>query len=82
MSTAAKIKPPRSPRFLRSWILFCARISSSASCQNLCPAYVVGTIEPIRTKAARRGNFSDGEESSYRLIWTTPFNRTNVRESS
>ena len=81
MSTAAKINPPRSPRFLRSWTRCWARLASSVSSQNRYPAYVVGTIEPMRASDARRGNFPIASRAPP-PTWTMPLSLTNVRMSS
>jgi len=77
VSTAARINPPRSPRFLRKWICCCARLASSASSQNRCPASVVGMSEPINAKAARRRNLPMASNAPP-PTWTAPFNLTNV----
>jgi hypothetical protein len=81
VSTAAKIKPPRSPRFLRSWVCCWALLSASGSSQNRCPAYVVGAIEPIRASEARRGNFPMANRTPP-PTWTIPFSLATVSGSS
>ena len=51
------MRPPRRPRFFRKCIFCWARVVGSDSSQNRCPAYVVGTMEPIRASAASRRYF-------------------------
>ena len=71
------MSPPRRPRFFRKWIFCWARVVGSDSSQNRCPAYVVGTMEPIRAKAAIRRYFPAAKRTPP-AICTAPLMRTSV----
>ena len=81
VSRAARMRPPSRPRFFRKCIFCWARVVSSTSSQNRCPAYVVGMIEPIKTRDARRRNLPVANNVPA-TIWTAPFSRTSISVSS
>ena len=81
VSKAASMRPPRRPRFFRKCIFCWARVVGSDSSQNRCPAYVVGTMEPIRASAASRRYFPTARRTPA-PICTAPLIRTSVFASS
>ena len=81
MSFAASIRPPRRPRFFKKCTRCWARVSSSTSSQNRCPAYVVGMTDATSAHEARRRNFPRASNPPA-PTWTIPFSRTRVAVSS
>src|SRR4051794_21936788 len=62
--------------FFRKWMRCWARAAGSASCQNGCPARVVGTTEAASNRLAGRGN-TPSAKATPAPTWTAPLIRTS-----